>query len=175
MALFVSGAAFRLVEVKLSDKPAEMIAVSPKGTVPVLVLPDGRVIDQSLDIMRWALAGRDPEGWLGGDDLALIDTNDGPFKFHLDRYKYPDRHNSDPREHRSAALELLVNLEHRLRDQPYLCGSTRTLTDAALMPFVRQFARTDLTWFQQQPLPELQRWLGQQLSSPLFERVMARD
>ena len=175
MALFVSRAVFRLVEVKLSDKPAEMIAMSPKGTVPVLVLPDGRVIDQSLDIMRWALAGHDPEGWLGGDDLALIDTNDGPFKFHLDRYKYPDRHNSDPREHRSAAFDLLVELEHRLHDQPYLCGRTRTLTDAALMPFVRQFARTDPTWFEQQPLPELQRWLGQQLSSPLFERVMARD
>jgi len=175
MALIVSDAAFRLVEVKLSAKPPEMIAASPKGTVPVLVLPSGHVIDQSIDIMRWALTGNDPEGWLDGDDPALIDANDGPFKFHLDRYKYPNRHGSDPTEHRAAALGFLVDLEHRLRQRPFLCGNARKLTDAALMPFVRQFALTDPAWFDEQPLRQVQRWLGAQLSSPLFERVMARD
>lgn len=91
LALLVSETAFELREVKLSAKPPEMIALSPKGTVPVLVLPDGRVIDQSLDIMRWALGRNDPESWLDGDDPALIEANDGPFKHHLDRYKYPHR------------------------------------------------------------------------------------
>jgi len=175
MALLIGGVAFQLREVKLSAKPPEMPAASPKGTVPVLVLPDGRVIDESLDIMHWALGGHDPEGWLRGVDAPLIAANDGPFKYHLDRYKYPQRHGTDPTEHRAAALALLAPLEERLDDQPWLCGLTRALTDAALMPFVRQFAATDEPWFVAQPLPAVQRWLRKQLVSPLFERVMARQ
>jgi glutathione S-transferase len=174
LALLVSDTAFELREIKLSAKPPQMIAASPKGTVPILVLPDGRVIDESIDIMSWALRASDPEDWLAGDEPELIATNDGAFKHHLDRYKYPHRHDSDPVEHRAAALTLLAPLEDRLSHQPCLCGPTRSLTDAALLPFVRQFAATDPAWFAAQPLPGVQRWLAGQLASPLFERVMER-
>ncbi|WP_196490354.1 glutathione S-transferase C-terminal domain-containing protein, partial [Erythrobacter donghaensis] len=107
--------------------------------VPVLVLSDGRVIDQSLDIMRWALARHDPETWLKGDDRALIETFDGAFKQHLDRYKYPNRHGSDAIEHRTAGFEHLQALEQRLAASGFLCGPARTLADIALFPFIRQF------------------------------------
>ncbi|RYE02204.1 MAG: glutathione S-transferase [Sphingomonadales bacterium] len=172
MALLVSGVVYEHREVKLSAKPPEMLAASPKGTVPVLVLPDGQVIDESLDIMRWALGQNDPEHWLEGDDAALIAANDGAFKHHLDRYKYPDRHASDPLVHRAAALAMLARLEARLAGGPWLCGVARTLTDAAIMPFVRQFAAVDRPWFDAQPLPALQSWLAAQLASPLFAEAM---
>lgn len=173
MALLVSGTTCELREVKLRDKPVEMIAASPKGTVPVLVLADGTAIDESIDIMRWALALNDPEGWLDGDDAALIAANDGPFKHHLDRYKYPDRHNSDPLAHRAEGLAILGKLEARLTSRAFLCSEHRTLTDAAIMPFVRQFAAVDRDWFDAQPLPALHRWLGVQIDAPLFARAMA--
>jgi len=175
LALRVSETPVEIREVSLRDKPAAMLAASPKGTVPVLVLPGGEVIDESLDIMRWALARNDPEGWLDGDDPALIAANDGPFKHHLDRTKYPDRHASDPTEHRAAALEILGALEQRLSISAYLCGSRQTLTDAAILPFVRQFAAIDLAWFDAQPLPRLQHWLATQLASPLFLSIMTRE
>lgn len=174
MALIVSGAACEIREVKLSDKPAEMLRASPKATVPVLVLPDGSVIDESLDIMRWALGRHDPENWLSGDDTALIAANDGAFKHHLDRYKYPDRHGSDAAEHRAAGLEMLADLEARLTGSGNLCGERRTLADMALMPFVRQYTATDRAWFDAQPLPGVQRWLADHMSSSLFEEAMVR-
>lgn len=174
MALLVGATAFEHREVKLSAKPPQMLAASPKGTVPVLVLPDGGVIDESLDIMRWALVRHDPEQWLDGDDRALIAANDGPFKYHLDRAKYPERHGSDPDEHRAAALAFLAPLEDRLSRTAYLCGPRRSLTDAAIMPFIRQFAAIDMAWFAAQPLPNVRRWLAEQLASPLFEQVMER-
>jgi len=174
MALIVSGTICELREVKLSAKPTEMIAVSPKATVPVLVLPDGEVIDQSLDIMRWSLARHDPEGWMDGDDAALIANNDGPFKHHLDRYKYPGRHGSDPLEHRAAGLAMLARYETALARQVDLRGPRRTLADIAIMPFVRQFAETDRQWFDLQPLPALQAWLARHVESALFEAAMAR-
>lgn len=174
MALLVNGMVFEQIEVKLRDKPAAMLAASSKGTVPVLVLPDGRVIDQSLDIMRHALAANDPEHWLAGDDAALITANDGPFKHHLDRYKYPDRHGSEPIEHRAAGLAVLGALEARLSGAANLCGAARGLTDIALMPFVRQFAAVDRDWFDAQDIPNVQRWLATHLASPLFQQVMAK-
>jgi glutathione S-transferase len=140
--------------------------------VPILVLPEGGVIDESLDIMRWALGRNDPEGWLDGDDPALIQANDGPFKQHLDRYKYPDRHASDPAEHRGLGLAMLAALDARLTAGPYLCGDRRSLSDAAIMPFVRQFAAVDRDWFDAQPLSGVQRWLAEQLASDLFAEVM---
>lgn len=174
MALLVSETVCELREVKLREKPAEMIAASPKATVPVLVLPDGAVIDESIDIMRWALAQCDPEDWLAGDDRDLIATNDGAFKHHLDRYKYPDRHASDPVEHRERGVALLVPLDTRLRTHAYLCGVRRSLADMAIMPFVRQFAATDRSWFDTLPLAALRRWLATLLASDLFERAMVR-
>ncbi len=116
LALVSSGSACVLREVKLSNKPKELIEASPKATVPVLVL-GGEVIDESLDIMRWALTRNDPEGWLLADAACaekLISENDGPFKHHLDRYKYPERHAADPIEHCAAGLEILGRLGHRL-------------------------------------------------------------
>lgn len=174
LALLVSGTICEIREVKLADKPAEMIAASPKATVPVLVLPDGRVIEESLDIMRWALDRNDPEHWRDHTDDALIATNDGPFKHHLDRYKYPDRHASDPTAHRCAGLEFLRGLEVQLVSNVYLCGEARGLADAAIMPFVRQFAETDRPWFDAQPLPGVQAWLARQLAAPLFAAAMIR-
>ncbi|QNA85262.1 glutathione S-transferase [Sphingomonas sp. So64.6b] len=174
MAVLVSGMAFDLHEVSLRDKPAAMLAASPKGTVPVLVLPDGRVIDESLDIMRHALGEHDPEQWLDGDDTALIAANDGPFKHHLDRYKYADRHGADAIEHRAAGLALLGVLEERLAITVNLCGENRALTDIALMPFVRQFAAVDRDWFDAQALPGVQAWLARHIASDLFVRAMAR-
>lgn len=174
LALFVSGTVCELREVKLSAKPAEMIAVSPKATVPVLVLPDGRVIDESLDIMRWALGNRDPDGWLERNDAELIAANDGPFKRDLDRYKYPNRHGSDPDAHRAAGLDHLRVLDARLAAHANLCGEAMGLADAAIFPFVRQFAETDRVWFDAQPLPHLHGWLARHLASSLFAAVMER-
>lgn len=174
MALAISEADYQHREVLLRDKPQAMLDASPKGTVPVLVLPGGKVIDESIDVMRWALAQNDPESWLAGDDADLVATNDGEFKHHLDRYKYSTRHNSDPEEHRSACLGILKHLEERLSHGEWLCGNDRKLTDAALMPFIRQFANTDRDWFDRQDLPRLQDWLERQLASSLFAQVMVK-
>ena len=175
MALWVAGIVVELREVKLAAKPPELITASPKGTVPVLVLPDGTVIDQSMEIMRWALAQSDAEGWLAGDDTALIAANDGPFKHHLDRAKYPGRYDEDGvTDHRAAALALLAPLEARLTGVPWLGGAHRSLTDIALFPFLRQFAAIDPAWFAAQPLPGVQGLLERLAASDLFATIMPK-
>jgi glutathione S-transferase len=174
LALLASETCCAIREIKLSAKPAELIAVSPKATVPVLILPDGSVIDQSLDIMRWALARHDPSGWLDRIDDALIETNDGPFKHHLDRAKYPDRYGEDAALHRDACIRLLGPIEDRLTGSPYLCGNEPGLTDAAILPFIRQFASIDRDGFNAVPMPHLRGWLDRFLVSPLFEAAMLR-
>jgi len=173
MALSVSGARYDHREVVLRDKPAEMLAVSPKGTVPVLVTEHGAVLEESLDIMRWALGRSDPESWLARHDEALLEANDGPFKHHLDRYKYATRYDDvDPEEHRAAALEILQRLEARLAASAFLCGDARGFADIAIFPFIRQFANADRTWFDAQDLPGLQAWLAALIGSDLFAGVM---
>jgi glutathione S-transferase len=175
MALWVAGVTVELREVKLAAKPPALLAASPKGTVPVLALHDGQVIDQSLDIMRWALAQADPEGWLAGDDAGLIAANDGVFKHHLDRAKYPGRYDEDGvTDHRAAALALLEPLEERLAQAPFLCGETCSLTDIALFPFIRQFAAIDPDWFAAEGLSHLQGWLARLLASDLFAAIMPK-
>lgn len=174
LAVAISGTRCELREVKLSAKPDAMLAASPKGTVPVLVLPDGTVIDQSIDIMRFVLSGHDPESWLARDDRDLIAANDGAFKHDLDRYKYPHRHGSDPSVHRQNGVEFLCDLEARLASSGQLSGNARGLTDAAIMPFVRQFASVEPDWFASQPLPHLQAWLSDHLTSDLFAAIMIR-
>lgn len=174
LALAISGTPCILREVKLAAKPDAMLAASPKGTVPVLVPDDAAVIDESIDIMRWALARNDPENWLERDDHALVAANDGAFKHDLDRYKYPDRHGSDPLAHRESALEFLGGLNDRLAAHGQLGGARRGLTDAAIFPFVRQFAAVDRDWFDALPLPNLQKWLVGHLESPLFRAIMVR-
>lgn len=174
LALAVSATQVELREIKLSAKPEAMLAASPKGTVPVLVLPDGEVIEQSIDIMRRALALHDPEHWLDRDDQALITTNDGSFKHDLDRYKYPDRHQVDAEIHRTNGLAFLQQIEDRLTTAPFLCGQQRGLADAAIIPFIRQFAAVDADWFAAQTLPRLKEWLSGYLASDLFASVMLR-
>lgn len=174
LALVASGIVCELREVKLSAKPASMLAVSPKGTVPVVVLPCGTVIDESLAIMRWSLGRNDPRGWLRHDDADLIATNDGRFKHDLDRYKYPHRHNSDAAIHRDSGLAFLHRLDERLTHSAQLCGPEPGLADMAIMPFVRQFAATDRAWFAAQPLQHVQTWLDDLIDSDLFATVMVR-
>ncbi|GAA4769001.1 glutathione S-transferase [Stakelama sediminis] len=174
LALAISGTQCELREVKLSAKPEAMLAASPKGTVPVLVLPEGQVLEESLDIMRRALSRHDPEGWLERDDADLIAANDGPFKQDLDRYKYPDRHGSDALEHRQRAVGFLRRLDERLAGQGQLCGTERGLADAAIFPFIRQFAAVDRDWFDAGDWPHLRDWLAEHLASPLFADIMIR-
>nr|WP_284731404.1 glutathione S-transferase [Pseudomonas sp. VS38] len=177
MALRYSGVAVQIIEVSLKSKPAEMLALSPKGTVPVLSV-DGRVIDESLAIMRWALAQNDPEGWLLGDDRAtqaLIEENDQGFKHQLNRYKYAERYPEYPMEHYRAEGEVfLMRLEGLLAEREYLLAGHLSLADVALAPFVRQFAHVDREWFGRAPYPRLRAWLQRFLESPLFIAVMAK-
>ncbi|MBC3235901.1 MULTISPECIES: glutathione S-transferase [Pseudomonas] len=177
LALRYSGVCVRIIEVSLKAKPAEMLALSPKGTVPVLSV-NGEVIDESLAIMQWALAQHDPDNWrLQGDPsvLALIDENDQGFKYHLDRYKYAERYPEYPMEHYRAEGEVfLQKLEGLLADRAYLLAHHPSLADMALAPFVRQFAHVDRDWFARAPYPRLQRWLEAFLQSPLFIGVMAK-
>ena len=175
MALRYSGVPLTTVEVSLKAKPVEMLALSPKGTVPVLVCADGRVIEQSLDIMRWALAQKDPDNWLGPDSAALIEENDHVFKTHLDRYKYAIRYPEQPMEHyRAQGEQFLQHLEDLLGHAPYLAGDRLSFADVALAPFIRQFAHVDREWFEQAPYPHLRVWLERILTSALFTSVMAK-
>lgn len=180
MALLQAGWAFEAVEVSLRDKPASLLALSPKATVPVLHLPDGRVIDESWDIMRWALAEPDARGWWARAqspaNLDLVQRNDGDFKHHLDRWKYPQRHAGEclaPHAHRDRALDVLLQpLEARLHGAPCLGGATPCATDLAVMPFVRQFAAVDPAWFATQNFPSVRAWLDGWLVDPLFVACM---
>lgn len=174
LALAISGTRYELREVRLADKPAAMLSASPKGTVPVLQLASGAVIDESLDIMRRVLEVSDPENWLARDDRALIAINDGAFKQDLDRYKYPDRHDCDPLVHRQRGLDFLREIDARLAATGQLCGPDRGFADATIMPFIRQFAATDREWFGALPLPDLKTWLAWHLASDLFQTIMVR-
>lgn len=188
LALALSGQRCELREVVLRAKPAEMLAASPKATVPVLVLPGGEVLAQSLEIMRWALQQHDPEGWLPANSASLeaqqtlIAANDGPFKHALDRYKYPNRYAEEhagndqafAESHRSSAARWLMDLQALLSRHDGLCGPTASLADMAILPFVRQFAHTDAAWFAAQPWPQLIAWLGRWESGAQFEQVMEK-
>lgn len=180
MALLVAGIEFDAHEIVLRDKPAEMLALSPKGTVPVLALPGGEVLEQSLDIMRWAFSMHDPADWWARAqspaNLALLSACDGPFKHHLDRTKYPERfEDADPAWHRAQAIDVLLRpLEERLQQAAQLGGDRPCATDLAIFPFVRQFAAVDPDWFAQQSLPALKAWLAGWLSHPLFTAAMAK-
>lgn len=174
LALAISDTRYALREVDLARKPAAMLVASPKGTVPVLALDEGAVIDESLLIMAWALARNDPEGWLERDDPDLVGHTDGPFKDDLDRYKYPDRYGSDALAHRERGLEFLSMIDARLAVTGQLRGAKRGMADAAIMPFVRQFAAVDPSWFAAQPIRHVKAWLAGHLDSTLFQAVMVR-
>lgn len=181
MALRYSAVDLNIVEVSLKAKPPEMLALSSKGTVPVLQV-DGKVIDESLEIMHWALAQHDPDNWrllgdLEGQALtaALIEENDQVFKLYLNRYKYPERHPEYPLEHYRAEGEVFLRrLEALLETRAFLAAAHQSLADVAVMPFVRQFAHVDREWFAAAPYPRLQRWLQGLLDSELFVAIMAK-
>ena len=168
-----------LREITLKNKPPQMLAISPKGTVPVLQLLDGTVIEESREIMIWALEQNDQQGLLNAEVLhqanALIDKNDNEFKYWLDRYKYADRHiEMTQTEYRQKGEAFLQLLEELLTKNPYLLGKSLTLADIGIVPFVRQFAHVDRDIFHSLPYPNLQRWLQDWLSHPLFLQAMTK-
>lgn len=191
MALLVAGVAFDAHEIVLREKPPALLEVSPKGTVPVLVLPDGLVIEQSWDIVRWALTQPDQadpvQAWWhraqSEANDALLRINDGAFKHHLDRYKYPERFvapghaaGDDSRaHHRAQAVQVLLDqLEARLVEADFLGGQSPCATDIGIFPFVRQFAAVEPSWFASLPLPRVKQWLAGWLQSPLFAACMLK-
>ncbi|MRI31987.1 glutathione S-transferase [Endozoicomonas sp. OPT23] len=186
LALAYSNVQLEHREIILKNKPAPMLEASPKGTVPVLVLVDGTVIDESLDIMLWALAKNDPDHWLPHKPqprepaqseliMTLIEENDQVFKKHLDRYKYADRFPEHPQSfYREQGELFLQKLDERLAVQPFLMSEQITLADMAIAPFVRQFAHVDRDWFYQSRYQHLQRWLTQFLASDLFQSIMKK-
>jgi glutathione S-transferase len=182
MALLQAGVAYQAHEVSLRDKPPAMLAVSPKGTVPVLVLANGEVLDQSWDIMRWAYAETgDKDTWWARaqtpENQALLALCDGEFKGHLDRYKYPQRFDDalGTAHHASQAVAVLLNpLEASLKDQPQLGGVAPCAADMGIFPFVRQFAAVNPEWFDALPLPAVKVWLAGWLAHPLFEAAMVK-
>ena len=178
MALFVAQIPMQIEDILLKDKPTRMLELSPKGTVPVLQLKTGQVIDESLEIIEWALGQNDPENWLEYSNAArqLIDENDGSFKKALDRYKYPVRY---PDEDCSGARDICEAFLQKLDDQlasygGYLAASHRTLIDIAIFPFIRQCANTDRVWFDALNMPHLHKWLDMNLESTLFKQIMEK-
>jgi glutathione S-transferase len=182
MALLQAGVMYQAIEVSLRDKPAAMLALSPKGTVPVLVLPEGRVLEQSMDIMEWAFAQTaDAQTWWARAQTSNIQQLqaicDGAFKHHLDRYKYPQRYADaqDRAHHQTQALTLLLEpLNQALHSTGLLGGTTPCAADIGIFPCVRQCAAVDPTWFEALPLPHLQAWLSAWRGHPLFEQAMRK-
>ena len=173
LALVSAGIESELREILLRDKAPEFLETSPKGTVPVIVT-DNQTIEESLDIMDWALAQNDPENWRDypTEGRALIAEGDGPFKTALDRYKYQHRHQSDIEVERQNASVFLRKLDAQLQDHPYLYGDHPTLPDMATVTFVRQFANTDRAWFDAQDWHNLRRWLDAFTESDRFAHIM---
>jgi glutathione S-transferase len=180
LAMAYAQAPVEIREIELGDKPAELLAISPKGTVPVLQLTDGTVLEESLDVMRWALDQYDPDEWQGvqknlTDELIL--ANDTSFKKNLDRYKYHSEKSEYPKEHyRELAVEFLRHLERCLayNEGRGLVRGTPSLADYAIFPFVRQFAGTDQAWFDAAPFPLLQVWLTTRIRSDRFALAMRK-
>jgi len=181
LAVMASGVETELREIVLRDKAPAFLEASPSATVPCLVEADGTVLDESLDIMLWALERNDPEGWLPPEEarrqeqMALIETIDGPFKRHLDRYKYSTRFEDADREtEQVAAAAYVTDLENRLASDPWLSGETPGLADFAILPFIRQFANTDRDWFDQQSWSGVLRWLRRFETSDRFTAIMGK-
>ena len=176
MALQYAGVQLEYREIELRNKPQSMLRLSPKGTVPVLDV-DGLVLDQSLDIIRWALKVSDPDGWnILDEDIAQIwiERNDQRFKNVLDQYKYPNRYPSiNPATVLDDAIALmLIPMEQALESSQYLLGSKMTWIDVAIFPFIRQFSMVDQKKFETLPFPQIKRWLNEQINSQLFISVM---
>jgi len=184
LAIKEAGFSCELREIVLRDKAPELLEASAKGTVPVMVLSDGTVLDESLDIMLYVLGQHDPGNWLvrGQKDqsaMALIMENDGSFKAHLDRAKYAERFKRngelvDPAGERDSAMGFIKKLDKILSKQDYLGGDQPHLADMAILPFVRQFAHIDIAWFRAQPVDHVTCWLDMFLSSSRFKSIMTK-
>lgn len=180
MGIALSKQQVLLREIVTKDKPSELLASSPKGTVPVLVLPDGQIIEQSLDVMNWALQQNDPQDLLRSSNPALsqqvhqlIKVNDDEFIGHLEKYRASVRYrNIDTEQHRQACEGFISKLEALLTDQAYFFGETPSLADFAVMPFVSQFVRVEKKWFVQSEYQNVGRWLRAHLESKLYTQVM---
>lgn len=180
-ALFLPAQSLELREVVLKNKPQQLIEISPKATVPVLQLTSKQVIDESRDILFWALGNATDElkqqyapQHLQLEIDHLIDENDGSFKWALDRYKYSDRHEESEEHYREMGEVFLAKLEKLLEKSPYLLADEMTLADIAIFPFVRQFAHVNKNWFEQSPYPKLINWLNELLESELFKSIMEK-
>ena len=179
LSLYQAKIAYEPIEISLKHKSSEFLALSPKGTVPVLVDIDGAVIEESLEIMLWALSQHDPECWLLNDENAsqkLIDENDFNFKKNLDRYKYADRFPEHSKEYYRSECEIFLNLlNDKLQSNNYLMVERISLADAAIFPFVRQFSLVDEDWFLNSRYQELKKWLHNLINTQMFQEVMRKD
>jgi len=183
MALQASGKICELREVVLRDKPSHFKEISPKATVPVVMYDSDKVLEESIDVMLWALDDNDPQNWLTPDAgsydgmLKLIARCDGDFKHNLDRFKYPNRYEDEgavAEEHREQGAVFLRELDERLAQSSWLFGERPSLADVAIAPFVRQFANHQRPWFDEQPWPHLRAWLDSFMASGLFQSVMKK-
>lgn len=179
MAIHISGQRCELREVLLRDKPPSMLEYSAKGTVPVLILQDGKVIDESLDVIDWALNLNDPDDWQRSKDKEktkeLIKINDGEFKYHLDRYKYSKRYdNEDPEFHRKKCLKFIESINNELNNSKYIFDDNISYADIVLLPFIRQFRIADIEWFDSLPYDNLKKWLSSFLDSSLLHSIMKK-
>ncbi|MDQ6989456.1 MAG: glutathione S-transferase [Mariprofundaceae bacterium] len=177
LALHIADITFETHEVDLKHKPVSLLQASPKGTVPVLCLHDGSVLDESLDMMLWALGKNDPQAWLNADEditKQLIQENDSSFKYALDRYKYAIRFpEKSMQDYRQQAEVFLKKLSQHVQQTPYLLGKQPRLADMAICPFVRQCAFVDKTWFDK-TYPTLNLWLNNIIKGDLFQQVMQK-
>ena len=179
MAIHISGQKCELREVLLRDKPPSMLEYSAKGTVPVLILQDGKVIDESLDVIDWALNLNDPDDWQRSKDTKktkeLIKINDGEFKYHLDRYKYSKRYeNEDPEFHRKKCLKFIESINNELNNSEYIFDDNISYADIVLLPIIRQFRIADIEWFDSLPYDNLKKWLSSFLDSSLLNSIMKK-
>ena len=179
MAIHISDQRCEIREVLLRDKPPSMLQYSAKGTVPVLILQDGKVIDESLDVIDWALNLNDPDDWQRSKDKEktkeLIKINDGEFKYHLDRYKYSKRYdNEDPEFHRKKCLKFIESINNELNNSKYIFDDNISYADIVLLPFIRQFRIADIEWFDSLPYDNLKKWLSSFLNSSLLNSIMKK-
>ena len=182
LSLLLAQQSVMLRDVVTSNLPAEMLKASPKGTVPVLVMSDSSVIDESLDIMLWALRQNDPLNLLLSDRfddsqsmMAIIAQNDNEFVPVLDKYKIASRyHHSNEVEYRDKCIQFLRVIEQRLESRTYIMGNKASLADYAVLPFMRQFSRVDRKWFLNAPFPKLQQWLTRLYQDPLYSKAMTQ-
>ena len=179
MAIHISSQKCEIREVLLRDKPPSMLEYSSKGTVPVLVLQSGEVIDESLDVIDWALNLNDPDNWQRSKDnektKELIKINDGEFKHHLDRYKYSKRYdNEDPEFHRKKCLSFIEKVNSELQNSKYIFDDAISYIDISLLPFIRQFRIADNEWFDELPYENVKSWLSNFLNSELLKSIMSK-